>query len=182
MVSSVLLLLLVAAGLTLGLRPSGGGPTSGFSINEPSTRVGALAVPIPPDFHRYIFRVGDHRTGTQPTIVGVLITDYRLPHSPQDVLSNWARLSSNGPPANRVALAVHIYDPIGIAARGQLHLPLALNQPWNQEHLRNGARGYRWGILGFHGQYSVLFWSGRNAPPRDRAAVIKILASIHPAQ
>jgi hypothetical protein len=179
---SALLLVVVATGLTLGLRPSGGSPTGGFATSAASTRVGELAVPIPPDFHRYYFRAGVSRTGARRPVIGVLTTDYRLPRSPGDVLSNWASLSSDGPPANRVALKVGLWDGLGVDPTARLHLPLSLDQPWAQEHFRNGARGYRWGYLIFHGQlYDILFWSGRTPPPPDRAAVLNMLASIHPA-
>jgi hypothetical protein len=143
---------------------------------------GALGVPVPVGFHRYAIRRGIYRKGTRPPAIGVAITDYRLKGGPRSAFVKWSRLSSKGPPANRVALAVTLWLSIGPGVPTRLHLPLSLNQPWNEEHLRNGTQGYRWGYLSFHGQiYEIFFWSGRAAPPHDRTALLNTLTSIHPA-
>lgn len=95
-------------------------------------------------------------------------------------------MSGNGPPANKVAFALTRWLGIGLSpppSALRLHLPLSLHQPWFREHLRNGRLGYRWGYVSFDGQvYAAMFWSGRDAPARDRAAVLSALASVHPAR
>ncbi len=177
---------LVAA--TLALSACGGSHRATISPRDyvvPQKHVqaaGALAVPVPPGFHRYAIRGGIYRKGTRPPAIGVAIADYRLRAGPRSAFDKWSRLSSRGPPANRVALALTLWFGIGVDPPARLHLPLSLDQPWSQEHLRNGARGYRWGYLTFHKElYEVFFWSGRAAPPHDRAAVLNTLTSIHPA-
>jgi len=61
---SALLLIVLATGLTLGLRPSGGGPSGGFASTAASVRVGALAVSVPRSLHRYAIRGGIYRDVT----------------------------------------------------------------------------------------------------------------------
>ncbi len=86
------------------------------------------------------------------------------------------------PPANRVALQVGPWNTIGPGEANNLHLPLSLNQLWHIEKTRDGASGYRWGFFNVRGQqYDVAFWSGPDAPPHDRAAVLNALVSIRPA-
>jgi hypothetical protein len=69
-----------------------------------------------------------------------------------------------------------------VGQANNLHLPLSLNQSWHIEKTRDGASGYRLGWFDVKGQqYAVSFWSGPNAPPHDRAAVLSALGSIRPA-
>jgi hypothetical protein len=100
--------------------------------------------------------------------------------------AKWSHLYSNGPPASKVAFQISQWLAIGpLLPRSavRLHLPLSLDQPWFREHLTNGHDGYRWGYLRVHGQYyEAFFWSGRDAPARDRAAVLRALASAHPTR
>jgi hypothetical protein len=123
--------------------------------------------------------------GTRAPVIGVLTTDDVGAHYGGGGFANWSQLSSSGPPANKVAFALSRWLVIGPAlptSALRLHLPLSLHQPWFREHLENGRDGYRWGYLRVHGQfYEASFWSGRAAPPRDRAAVLSALASAHPA-
>jgi hypothetical protein len=123
--------------------------------------------------------------GTRPPVIGVLATDDRGAHRNGGGFAAWSQLSSNGPPANKVALALSEWEgalpPPPSALR--LHLPLSLHQPWFRERLTNGHHGYRWGYLRFHRQfYEVLYWSGRVAPTHDRAAVLNALSSIRLAR
>ena len=123
--------------------------------------------------------------GTRAPVYGVLATDDPGAHYGGGGFSRWSNPASNGPPANKVAFAIHQWlvigpDPPPSAVR--LHLPLSLHQPWFREHLRNGRLGYRWGYLRVRRLlYGALFWSGRAAAPHDRAAVLTALASVHPA-
>jgi hypothetical protein len=179
---SALLLVVLATGLTLGFRLSGGGPSGGFAATGASIRMGALAVALPRNFHRYNIRGGIYRTGTRPPVIGVVVTDYRLKAGPRSAFVNWSHLKS--PPASRVALELTLWVGIGVDPPARLHLPLSLDQRWFEEHPRHGSqRGYRVGFLSFHGQlYEIFFWSGRVAPPHDRAAVLNALTSIQPAR
>lgn len=151
-----------------------------------SVRVRALAITVPRGLGRYDIRGGIYRTGTRPPVIGLLATDDPRAHLRGQGFAKWSALSSNGPPAKKVALALSLDvnigpDPPPTALR--LHLPLSLHQHWFREHLSNGRRGYRWGYLHFHRQfYEVMFWSGRSAPARDRAAALNALTSIHLAR
>jgi hypothetical protein len=142
---------------------------------ETSMHMGALTITVPRGLSHY-------GKGSR----GVLATDDRRAHRRGEGFAKWSRLSSNGPPANKVALVLAQDDTIGAPpppSALRLHLPLSLDQPWFREHLRNGRHGYRWGYLSFHGQpYAVTFWSGRAAPARDRAAVLSALTSIRPTR
>ena len=179
----------LAAGLALGLRPSGA-PDPGFSAPEASVRAGDLVLTVPRAFHRYAIRGGPYRVGTRPPVTGYVITDYPMhaptAHNPGGAFEKWA---GNGypdsppklPPANEVALQLDEAILTSPRATPNLHLPLSLNQPWAYQELRDGGQGYRFGLIGYHHQlYRVLLWSGGAAPARDRAAILKALASIRP--
>jgi hypothetical protein len=148
-----------------------------------SLRIGAFAVNVPQGLGRYHIRGGIYMKGTRPPVIGVLATDDRRAHLTGGGFAKWSQLSSSGPPANKVALSFQKWLVIGPdppASALRLHLPLSLDQPWFREHLSNGRQGYRWGYLRFRRQfYAIRFWSGRAAPPRDRAAVLSALRSIH---
>lgn len=136
---------------------------------------------VPPSFHRYDLRGGYYPTGTRPPLVGRVVTDYRATNGPMSAFAKWSRVRQP-PPAKRVALALTLWVGIGASPPARLHLPLSLGQPWFHEHLPSGASGYRWGYLSFHKKlYEIFFWRGRAASPRDRAAVLSALTSIHPA-
>jgi hypothetical protein len=171
------LFLVLATGLAFGFRSSGGGPNGGLGITAASARAGALAVPIPPGFHRYDIRAGIYRTGTRPPVIGATLTNYRVPTSnvrlrTRGVLPLHAR-------RNGVVLQVSLWIAIGVTQAPRLQLPLSLHQPWVQRHVPTGTR--RYGLLRFHGQdYEVVVWTGRTAPASDRAALLHALASVHP--
>lgn len=120
--------------------------------------------------------------GTRAPVIGVLTTDDRRANRSGEGFAKWSQVTSDGPPANEVALTLERWVAIGPAPPAsalRLHLPLNLHQHWFRERLTNGRRGYRWGYLRFHSQYyAVLFWSGRAAPAKDRAAVLNALKSI----
>jgi hypothetical protein len=162
--------LVVAA--VLALAACGTGKKKAAEPSGTSVRIGALTITVPRSLDRY----GEGGRS-------VLATDDRRAHRKGEGFAKWSRLSSNGPPANKVALVLRLDDTIGglspPASALRLHLPLSLDQPWFREHLNNGRHGYRWGYLSFHRQpYAVMFWSGRAAPTRDRAAVVNALTSI----
>jgi hypothetical protein len=147
---------------------------SGKKAADPSgtsVRVGVLTITVPRGLGHY-----------DEARLGVLATDDRHANRRGEGFAKWSRLSSNGPPAIKVALELALDDTLGVGVPSsalRLHLPLSLDQPWFREHLRNGRYGYRWGYLSFHGQpYDIKFWSGRAAPARDRAAVLNALTSI----
>jgi hypothetical protein len=124
--------------------------------------------------------------GTRALLIGILATDDPRTHRSGEGFAKWSQVTSNGPPQNKVAFALSKWVGIGIAPPSsalRLHLPLSLHQPWFREHLKNGRLGYRWGYLSFDGQvYGAMFWSGREAPSHDRAAVLSALASVQPAR
>jgi hypothetical protein len=162
-------------------------PTAPFAKRlAAETKPRALAVTVPRVLRRYDIRGGGHMVGTRAAVIGALATDDPGAHYGGGGFANWSQLSSGGPPANKVAFKFSRWEAIGpmltsVALR--LHLPLSLHQPWFREHLKNGRLGYRWGYLRFDGQiYEAMFWSGRNAPPRDRAAVLSALAAVHPTR
>jgi hypothetical protein len=175
-----LFLVALAAGLTFGLRSSGGGPSGGgFATTGVSARAGALVVPIQRGFHRYDIRGGIFRTGTRPPVLGVTLTNYRVKAD--------ASLRTHGvlplhTRTNGVVLQVALWFRIGaVADPTGLDLPLRLDQRWLQLDVATGT--LRYGGFQFQGQtYEARIWIGRKAPPRDRAAVLQALASVHPAQ
>lgn len=142
----------------------------------------ALTITAPLVLLRYHLREGTYMVGTRPPVTGVLLTDDPDAHRSGGGFSVWSDPSSEGPPANKVALILRQGVDMGPGlprSALRLHLPLSLRQPWFREHLRNGRNGYRWGYLMVRGQpYEVMFWSGRTAPARDRAAALNALASI----
>jgi len=147
-----------------------------------SVRISALTITVPRGLGRYDIRGGGHMLGTRASVVGVLATDDPGAHRSGEGFAKWSQMSSNGPPANKVALVLQRWLVIGPdppASALQIHLPLSVHQPWFREHLTNERRGYRWGYLRLHGQYyEVMFWSGRAAPAHDRTAVVNALTSI----
>lgn len=142
----------------------------------------ALRITVPRGLRGYEVRGGGHMVGTRAPVIGVLATDDRRAHRSGQGFAKWSQMSSDGPPANKVALLLRQWLTIGPglpASALRIHLPLSLHQPWFREHLTNGRLGYRWGYLIVHGQpYEVMFWSGRAAPQHDRAAVLSALSSI----
>ena len=91
-------------------------------------------------------------------------------------LTDW---TLRGPPENRVGLSVDAYAGMGPPVIAKLHLPLTLDQPWNTYHLADGGVGARWGSFEYRGEeYGITYWSGPNAPAKDRAAVLRALRSI----
>lgn len=147
-------------------------------------RIHALTITAPLALGRYYLRDGGPgRAGRRPPVTGVLLTDDPSAHRRRGGFSKWSNPSSKGPPANKVALLLQQWLAEGPAlpqSAFRLHLPLTLHQRWFREHLENGHRGYRWGYLMVRGQpYQVMYWSGRAAPARDRAAALKALSSIH---
>lgn len=139
-------------------------------------------VDVPRGFERYDIRGGIYRTGTTPPAIGLLIADYGLKAGRESAFYKWSNFES--PPAERVALQVEAWNPpVMVAKPKDLHLPLSLDQPsWFRGRSKTGARGYRWGFFTMKGQpYEVFFWSGPDAPSRDRAAVLRALSSVGPA-
>jgi hypothetical protein len=193
-------LLLGASVLVLGLSACGGShraisggrvtaavPPSPLAVKVAARReLGTLAVTVPRVLRRYNIRGGGHMVGIRAPVIGVLATDDPGAHYGGGGFAKWSDVSSDGPPPSRVAFAIHRWVVIGPdlpPSAVRLHLPLSLHQPWFREHLRNGHLGYQWGYLRVHGLlYAALFWSGRDAPAHDRAAVLTALASVHPAQ
>jgi hypothetical protein len=174
--------------VTLALAACGGShkatlsPRDFFVPQKHLQAAGALVVTVPPGFRRYGIGGGIYRTGTSPPTIGVAVADYRLKAGMRSAFFEWSRLSSKGRPRNRVALALSLWEGLGVTPSANLHLPLSLDQPWFQEHLRNGVRGYRWGFVTYRkALYQVFFWSGRAAPPNDRSVVLDALTSIRPA-
>lgn len=149
-------------------------------------KIRALTITVPRGLGRYDIRGGFYMKGTRPPVIGVLATDDPRAHRRGEGFAKWSQLSSDGPPANKVALVLQQWLTIGPnppASALRLHRPLSLDQPWFREHLKDGRRGYRWGYLRFGGQYySILFWSGWGAPAHDRAAVLSALTSIRLAR
>jgi hypothetical protein len=145
-----------------------------------------LAVTVPRGLGRYDIRGGGHMVGTRAPVIGVLATDDPGAHYGDGGFAKWSQVTSDGPPPNKVAFAFSRWVAIGAVlpkSALRLQLPLSLHQPWFRERLRNGRLGYRWGYLRFDGQfYEAMFWSGRAAPARDRAAVLRALASVHAAR
>ena len=196
-------LLLGAGVLVLALSACGGSGRSGIISPVRTLRVRTLpalvaeriaastpelrlAIAVPRGLVRYDIRGGGHEAGKRPSGIGVLATDDRRKYRSGSAWAEWSRLSSSGPPANRVAFRISQWLPnrqptLLRRSALRLHLPLSLHQPWFQQHLTNGSNGYRWGYLRVHGQfYEAFFWSGRAAPAKDRAAVLSALASVHP--
>jgi hypothetical protein len=160
----------------------GAGGRRTVDLRGAPVRRGAVLLSVPQGFERYDIRGGLYRTGTRPPVIGLLISDQSLQAGPKSAFWKWSDFES--PPANGVALQVEPWDPIGVVTNPEtLHLPLSLNQPsWFIEHTRQGTAGYRWGYFTVKGQlYTVFFWSGREAPPYDRAAIVDALASIREA-
>jgi len=146
-----------------------------------------LALTVPRGLRRYAIRGGGHVAGHRPSVIGVFATDDPPAHRWGQSWAKWSRMSSNGPPATKVAFQISQWlPPVGPllpSSALRLHLPLSLHQPWFREHLTNGHDGYRWGYLRVHGQYyEAFFWSGHAAPARDRAAVLTTLTTVHPAR
>lgn len=143
---------------------------------------GALIVPVPPGFRWWNITDGIHRTGTRAPVSGRVVTNYYRPKPGPNPFLGWSHPSSTGPPPDKVALAVTLSLAVGPVPPAKLHLPLSLDQPWFVQHLKGGARGYRWGYLSFRKRlYEIFFWSGPAAPPHSRTAVLKTLSLIHPA-
>ena len=161
-----------------------GGAAKGKATGQPGTsvRVKALSVTVPRNLDRYAIRGGGHMVGTLAPVIGVLVTDDQRAHRSGEGFAKWSEVTSVGPPANKVALALKQWVAIGPAPPAsalRLHLPLNLHQHWFRERHTNGRRGYRWGYLRFHSQYyAVLLWSGQAAPAKDRVAVLNALTSI----
>ena len=172
----------VVLAAVIGLAAWGTAKGKAADRSGPSVRIGALAITVPRGLRRYDIRAGGHMVGTRAPVSGVLATDDPGAHYGGGGFAKWSQISSGGPPANKVALVLQRWlvigpDPPPSALR--IHLPLSLHQPWFREHLRNGHLGYRWGYLRFHRQfYEVMYWSGRAAPERDRAAVLTAFSSI----
>ncbi len=181
-----LLLVLVCLGIGLSsvfhFRPGGTG--AGRPVAS-SLRAGKLTVSVPHGLHSYPFRGGIYRTGTRPPVIGRLLTDVRLPDhvNAWKAFDQWGAAGGAGPPANGVALVL-VVRGMGPVAAQALHLPLTLEQPlWAREKLNGGAVGYRYGDLrAGDGDYTVMYWSGPDAPARDRAAILQALRSIRPAR
>ena len=175
-----ILVVVIAAGLTLGLRSSGGGPGAGFAVMGTSAHVGSLAVPIPLGFHRYNVDEAAGITslnGPPPSVIGVTLTSYRV--TPDASLRTTGSLPV---PARRngVVLQVVPYFSIGAIDPPRIHLPLGFDQRWAQPPAL-AAGTLRWGVLHVHGQdYEIRVWTGRTAPPHDRAALLHAITSIRP--
>jgi hypothetical protein len=152
-----------AAGATLILRGSGPGSSSshGFAI-------GALKLTAPSRFYVHtIPSDGRH-------VIGAVVSDYRVQaHSPTIFTGVF--------PGNRVALVFG--GALGTAASGApaLRLPLSVEELHGPQH---HADGTAWnGLFRFRGRlYTVTLWAGEAAPPRDRASLLRVLASVQPAQ
>jgi len=150
---------------------------SGAAVSGTSTaRTGTLRLTVPRGFDQYDTRGGLYKAGTRPPVIGHVVTDYRLPaHSP---LRRGVFPMSQ--PERKVALELQLWD--GLAAIPpsaiRLHLPLSLHQRWFHERVPAGFR--RYGYLRVKRQlYEVIVWTGRQAKPLDRDALLRALASIH---
>lgn len=164
---------MLAVALTLGVRSSGSGPSIRYATTASSVRAYQLAVGVPSGFHRYAIRGGIYRAGTRPPVIGVTVTNYRPIH-PKAPLPLHTRTKG-------VVLQVGLYFVIGVSGAPNLHLPLSLGQHWYEQRVATGT--LRWGLLHFRGQdYSVRLWIGRTVSAHDRAAVLRALASVRPAQ
>jgi hypothetical protein len=166
--------------LALGTSARSGGPRPLTS----STEVGEVSVSVPRGFYVYTLRGGIYRAGTRPPVIGRVLTDFRLPAgtSLASVLHQWA-VSGDGPPSDKVALELQQDFGAGPGSN-QLHLPLSPRQAWFRQHLANGTdAGYRYGDFRFDDlDYNVVYWSGPDAPPNDRVAVLRALRSIRPTR
>jgi len=173
-----LCLVVLAVALTLGLRSSGGGPSIRYATTPSSVRAYQLAVGVPRGFHHYAIRGGLTPTGTRPPVIGETLTNRRL--DPQALHRLTVGLPAHGGTTG-VVLQVGLFFTLGFTPAGQLHLPLGLDQRWYHQDLANGT--LRWGLVHFRAQdYSVRVWIGRGASARDRAALLRALASVRPAQ
>jgi hypothetical protein len=178
---SLVALLIVFAGLAVGLTfVFRSGPGAPHPLTS-SARAGGLRVSVPPGLRSYAVPIG---IGASHPLVGHLLTDLRLPAHANiwKVLGRWG---NSGPPVNGVTLQLQRWfspGPVG-PNTDRLHLPLSLGQPWFQQKLDGGAADYRWGYLKFHNEeYQVSYWSGPRAPASDRAAILRALKSIRPAR
>jgi hypothetical protein len=175
-----LLVVLLAAGITLGFRSSGGGSSGGLLTAGATARAGELAVPIPRGFHRYSVRGGFYRTGTRPPVIGATVTNFRVKASAPLRVKGVFPLAA---PAKGVAFQVALWVPLSAPGTPPpLHLPLSLNDSaWISRPVPAGDR--RYGFFNSHGQtYETFVWIGRAAPSHDRAALIQALASVQPAR
>lgn len=175
---AALFLVGAATSLALAMRPSGGA-TPGGPASIGSVRVGRLTLPVPRGFNQYDIRGGIHKTGTRPSIIGHVLTNYRVSaHSP---IYNGTLPESQ--PANGVALELQLWYAIGPFEPTRLHLPLSLHEQWAEQSFPGGTR--RWGFLaqGKPGEipYELVVWIGRDALPADRTALLHALASVRTA-
>src|SRR5437763_1590720 len=151
-------LVLGAAVLVLALSACGG---SHKAISGGPHKFVPLAVTVPRGLGRYDIRGGGHMVGTRAPVIGVLATDDPRAHRSGEGFAKWSRVTSDGPPVDKVAFALSRWEGIGIdppSSALRLHLPLSVHQPWFREHLKNGRLGYRWGYLSFNGEiYGAMF-------------------------
>ncbi len=161
-----LILVALAAGLTLGLRPSGGGSGSGVPTTGASVRVGALRFTVPRGFYRRQIR-------SNGKLIGTLVTDYRVtPNSPT--------LRQSVFPANAVLLSLGRGAPgsLPLGSLPPLRLPLTLRQLGGPKLHTDGTTWNN--LFRFRGQpYAITFWTGRNAQSSDRAGLKQALLSVH---
>jgi hypothetical protein len=132
--------------------------------------VDALLLSVPQDFHLCEIQ----------RLVAWVVTDYRLAaHSP---LRGGVFPMSEA--ERTVALGLSMYDPLAALpppAAVRLHMPLSLHERWFLNRASTGIR--RYGLLRYKKQlYQVIVWIGRKAPPLDRKALVRALASIRPVR
>lgn len=175
-----LLVVLLAVGITLGFRSTGGGSSGGLLTPGATARAEALTVPIPRDFHRYDVRGGFYRTGTRPPVIGATVTSYRVK---ADAPLRTKGVFPLAAPAKGVAFQVARWIPLSAPGTPKLlHLPLSLDEgAWISRPVPAGER--RYGFFISQGQtYETFVWIGRAASSHDRAALTQALASVQPAR
>ena len=154
----------IVVGLTVALRPSGGGPSGGFAAPTGAVRAGSLAVSVPRGFRQLEIR----RHGK---VIGSLVTDYRVtPGSPT--------LGAAVFPANGVLLSLgHAPGLPASVSLPPLRLPLTLHELGGPKYHSDGTTWNN--TFKFRGQlYTITFWAGRDASTDHRAALRDALLSI----
>jgi hypothetical protein len=163
-VAALAIALIGGAGITLALR----GPSGSSTL-----AVGALKFTAPSGLFVHALQFDGQR-------YGFTVTDYRRQAlNPSTAAGIF--------PENRVGLGfVQALEGAQLAVASGRERPQALRLPLSLNELRGPRRradGSDWsGLFQFRGQlYTVTFWVGDTSPQRDRASLLRALASVRPA-
>ena len=162
------------------------GPFGGITVGRVAwapLHAGPLTIAAPSGLKAYAIRGRSYEAGTRPPLIGYALTDFDPPafESMQDVFaSDWNGVGGAVPPSNHVGVEVEEVEyAMGPPLPVRLHLALSLDQPWIQDRSHGRVVSYRWGVFRHRGRlYAVRYWSGQNAPAKDRSAVLRALESI----